>query len=230
MAYPFLDHPGLIPFAHRGNGVGGIENTIASFAAVVRMGYRYVETDVRTTRDGVLVVFHDETLRRIAGDERKIGAVRFDELRGVPRLTEVLESFPDTRFNVDMKDGPSVEALARVIGATKCLDRLCVASFSEARLRRIRRLAGPGLCTSAGVGGAVRFALGGPVSGAALQVPVVRRGFIERAHRRGLKYHVWTLNEREQILRAIDAGVDGIMTDEPARLKGVLQELGRWHE
>jgi glycerophosphoryl diester phosphodiesterase len=230
--YQFLDHPGLIPFAHRGNAAGNVENTIASFEAVVGLGYRYVETDVRTTRDGVRVVFHDKTLQRITGDERAVGAVRSGELAGVPTLTEVLESFPGVRFNVDMKDRPSVEALAGVIKATNCLDRLCVASFSEARLRRIRRLAGPALCTSIGVAGMTRFVLGSvPRGAAAVQAPasLLRPALVKRAHRLGLKFHVWTLNDRDSIVNAVRAGADGIMTDEPALLKAVLEDLGRWH-
>lgn len=234
--FRFLDHPGLIPFAHRGNAAGNVENTMAAFRAVVDLGYRYVETDVRTTRDGQLVVFHDRTLERIAGVDRAVGSLPYADLErfAVPRLTDVLEAFPDTRFNVDMKDWPAVEALATVLETTRSTDRLCVASFSEARLRRIRRLAGPELCTSAGVGGVARFVLRwpGPVGGAAaIQAPLslLRPALVERARRRGLKYHVWTLNERESIARAVSAGVDGIMTDEPVLLRAVLQELGHWH-
>jgi glycerophosphoryl diester phosphodiesterase len=233
--FRFLDHPGLIPFAHRGKAAGNVENTLAAFQAVVDLGYRYVETDVRTTRDGKLVVFHDRTLERIAGVDREVGALRYADLTdlAVPLLTDVLETFPDVRFNVDMKDWPSVEALAAVIEATTSIDRLCAASFSERRLRRIRRLAGPELCTSAGVAGVARFVLRwpGPIGGAAaVQVPasLVRPSLVERARRRHLHYHVWTLNDRDSIVRAVRAGVHGIMTDEPVLLKDVLQALGRW--
>lgn len=235
MRFAFLDHPGPIPFAHRGNAAGNVENTVAAFRAVVDLGYRYVETDVRTTRDGQVVVFHDKTLRRIAGVDRAIGTLRYADLRplAVPLLTDVLESFPAIRFNIDMKDWPSVEALAGVLRATNSIDRICVASFSEGRLRRVRRLAGPRLCTSVGVAGIARFALRWPgwaVGAAAVQAPVslLRPALVQRARRAGLHYHIWTLNDRESIVRAVEAGVDGIMTDEPVLLKGVLQELGRW--
>lgn len=173
--FPFLDHPGVIPFAHRGNAAGAVENTVEAFRAVVDLGYRYVETDVRTTRDGKLVVFHDENLQRIAGVDRALRDLRHAELAefGVPLLTDVLESFPDVRFNVDMKDWPSVEALAGVIAATRSAARLCAASFSEGRLRRIRRLAGPELCTSAGVAGIAGFVLGRPGAADRPEVPRV---------------------------------------------------------
>ena len=230
--FPFLDHPGPIPFAHRGNAAGQAENTLAAFRAVVDLGFRYVETDVRTTRDGKLVVFHDRTLERIAGVDRPVGTLRHAELAefAVPLLTDVLESFPGTRFNVDMQDWPAVEALAGVLRTTRSTDRLCVASFSERRLRRIRRLAGPRLCTSAGVGGVARFVLGRPTGAAAIQAPVslLRPTLISRARRAGLKFHVWTLNDREAISGAVAAGVDGIMTDEPIVLQDVLRDLGRW--
>ena len=64
-AYPFLDWPGPIPFAHRGGASEAPENTLPAFAAAVRLGFRYLETDVHLTRDGVLMAFHDPRLDRV---------------------------------------------------------------------------------------------------------------------------------------------------------------------
>ena len=63
------------------------------------------------------------------------------------------------------------------------------------------------------------------------QVPrqIATRGFIRRSHELGLDVHVWTLNTREEIERALDLGADGVMTDEVVLLRDILAERGQWH-
>lgn len=85
MRHPFLelDGPGRVrAIAHRGGG-GPLENTLEAFADAVALGYRHLETDVHATRDGVLVVAHDPTLARVAGDPRAIVDLTLADLAGV---------------------------------------------------------------------------------------------------------------------------------------------------
>jgi glycerophosphoryl diester phosphodiesterase len=120
---------------------------------------------------------------------------------------------------------------------------VCVGSFSGARLRRLRALLGPRLCTSLGPLGVTRLrlaSLGVPagrpfVEGAAqvatrhYGVPVVDRGFLKAAARHGLQVHVWTVDQEAEMERLLDLGVDGIMSGRPSVLKAVLERRGQWH-
>jgi glycerophosphoryl diester phosphodiesterase len=248
--HPYLDHPGPIPFAHRGGSADGLENTLAQFRRAVDAGYRYIETDVHATADGRLVAFHDTTLDRVTDGAGRIADLPWDDVRQarvagkepVPLFEELLEEFPETRWNIDVKAEPALLPLLDLIGRTDAWDRICVGSFSEARVTRAQHLAGPRLATSFGTRGVLNLRLrswGVPAavrrSAVAAQVPetqsgvpVVDRRFVQAAHARGLQVHVWTVNESERMHRLLDLGVDGIMTDHIDTLRKVLEDRGTW--
>jgi glycerophosphoryl diester phosphodiesterase len=248
--HPYLDHPGPIPFAHRGGAADGLENTVAQFRRAVELGYRYIETDVHATRDGKLVAFHDSTLDRVTDGAGRIADLLWKDVtrarvRGeepVPLFEELLETFPEVRWNVDIKAEPAMHPLLNLIARANAWDRVCVGSFSEARVIRAQRLAGPRLATSYGTRGVLNLRLrswGVPAAlrrtAIAAQVPeaqsgiqVVDRRFVRLAHARGLQVHVWTVNEPGRMHRLLDLGVDGIMTDHIDTLREVMQERGVW--
>jgi len=159
----------------------------------------------------------------------------------VPTLEEILLAFPDTRFNIDAKQPEVVAPLAALIERVGAADRICIGSFSDRRLRRFRRLSGGRVCTSMGRRSIItaRFtslAARMPAFGAdCVQVPtsqwgvrVVDRAFVRAAHRGGLQVHVWTIDDRAEMERLLDLGVDGIMTDRPSLLREVLRARGQW--
>lgn len=244
--------------AHRGFSPVGAENSMAAFRAAVALGYRYLETDVHTTADGVLLLFHDDTLDRVTDGHGRIselaaGAVATARIGGaepIPRLSELVAEFPEVRLNLDIKDWDSVETLAAAIEEFGLHDRVLIASFSDRRRRAVlRRLSRPA-ASSAGMAANGLFVLLGPLlpafllrlaTGRALRgvhalqvpvrygaVPVVTAGFVRRAHRHGLHVHVWTINDVPEMHRLLDLGVDGIVTDRADLLKAVLQERGQW--
>ena len=157
--HPYLDAPTPLAFAHRGGAAVGDENTAAAFARSVELGYRYVETDTHATRDGVAVVFHDPDLRRMTGDRRRIRDVTWADLASlrvngdaaVPRLDDILAAWPQVRFNVDVKDVQAITPTIDAVRRTGATDRVLLASFSDARLARMRREVGPAVATSMGV-------------------------------------------------------------------------------
>lgn len=248
--HPYLDHPGPIAFAHRGGTADGLENTLTQFRRAVAAGYRYIETDVHATADGRLVAFHDTTLDRVTDGAGRIADLPWEDVRHarvagkepVPLFEELLDTFPEVRWNVDIKAEPALQPLLDLITRTDAWDRVCVGSFSEARVARAQRLAGPRLATSYGTRGVLnlrlrswgipaavrRSAIAAQVPESQSGVPVVDRRFIRTAHARGLQVHVWTVNEAERMHRLLDLGVDGIMTDHIDTLRKVLEDRGTW--
>ncbi|MCP3769773.1 MULTISPECIES: glycerophosphodiester phosphodiesterase [unclassified Streptomyces] len=248
--HPYLDHPGPIAFAHRGGAADGLENTVRQFRCAVEAGYRYIETDVHVTRDGRLVAFHDATLDRVTDGAGRIADLPWRDVEQarvagrepVPLFEELLTVFPGVRWNVDVKAEPALLPFLELIERADAWDRVCLGSFSEARVVRAQRLAGPRLATSYGTRGVLNLrlrSLGVPVtvrgSAVAAQVPEVQSGvpvvdlrFVRTAHARGLRVHVWTVNEPERMHRLLDLGVDGIMTDHIDTLREVMEDRGIW--
>ncbi|MBW3357440.1 glycerophosphodiester phosphodiesterase family protein [Streptomyces microflavus] len=248
--HPYLDHATPIAFAHRGGAADGVENTAAAFRRAAAVGYRYFETDVHTTADGRLVAFHDPTLDRVTDATGRISALPWSEVRRarvggtepLPLFEELLEEFPEARWNVDVKAEPALEPLLELIRRTGAWDRICVGSFSEDRVARAHRLAGPRLATSYGVRGVLGLRLRSYGIPAALRsgavcaqvperqggIPVVDARFVRTAHALGLQVHVWTVNEPGRMAALLDLGVDGIMTDHIETLRTVLSERGAW--
>ena len=222
---------------------------MGAFEAAIEMGYRYIETDVHATSDGVLVAVHDDTLDRVTDRSGVIGDLPWAEVRKarvqgtepVPLLEDLLGLWPDVRVNIDPKHDAAVDPLVDVIRRTGSLDRVCIGAFSDRRLARIRGLLGPRLCTSMGPRQVARLlatSRGLPVgrfTAACIQVParrgpvpLVTKRFLEAAHHRNLPVHVWTINDPDEMRQLLDLGVDGIMTDAPDVLKQVLDERAVW--
>jgi glycerophosphoryl diester phosphodiesterase len=252
VVHPFLEHDGPLAIAHRGGALDGRENSMAAFNRAVGLGYRYLETDVHATADGILVAFHDATLDRVTDRTGTVAEMPWRELRmariggvePIPLLVEVLERWPHVRFNIDPKSDAAVQPLVEVIQRSGAIDRVCVGSFSDRRLQRMRVALGPRLCTSMGPGEVLRLRLAAwgvlpriavPSGPACAQIPV-RQGRITLAEPRLLKYahalrlpvHVWTVNDPEEIRWLLELGVDGIVSDNIVALRAVLQERGAW--
>ncbi|MFW3172404.1 glycerophosphodiester phosphodiesterase [Geodermatophilus sp. CPCC 206100] len=250
--YAFLDGPTPIAMAHRGGAIEHLENSMPAFEACVALGYRYLETDVRVTSDGVPVVFHDPVLDRVTDrtgrvDQlpwREVSAARIGGREPILRLDELLGAWPDTRFNLDIKAPGVLAPLVRTVRRLQVEDRICLASFSDARIAAARRLFGPSVCTSLGPRGvaALRLSSYSPraaglvrIEAGCAQVPLQLGGralvderFVAAAHARGLQVHVWTVNTEEEATTMLDLGVDGVMTDRPALLRGLLEARGQW--
>src|SRR5947207_14458017 len=247
--FAFLDWDAPIPFAHRGGASEAPENTMPAFEHAVKLGYRYVETDVHVTADGVLLAFHDDVLDRVTDGTGRVDQLPWatvqratvDGREPIPLLEDLLGTWPDLRVNIDPKHDGAVPALVEVLRRCDAVDRVCIGAFSDRRLGRVRSLLGPRVCTSLGPRNIARLraaSFGAPTGrlpSPCAQVPTGARGltlvdarFMKCAHARDVKVHVWTIDDRAEMVRLLDLGVDGIMTDRPAVLREVLESRGEW--
>ena len=250
MTHRFLDFAGPLGFAHRGGALEAEENTAEAFAHAVDLGFTHIETDVHLSRDGVVVVHHDDTFQRMFGDARAVAELDWAEIAtlrtaggaAVPRLDDVLEAFPTTFFNIELKCRAVAGPLARVLRASDALNRVCVGAFDPKNTAAIRGMLGKGLCWSPAHGGVARlWAAGwglpvGKLPFKVVQVPVAFNGiavvtqrFVKAAHARGIKVQVWTVDDRAEMARLFDLGVDGVMSDCPSVLREVLRARDAWH-
>jgi glycerophosphoryl diester phosphodiesterase len=250
--YAYLDAQTPIAFAHRGGAAVGDENSMAAFGRAVEAGYRYIETDVHATADGVPVAFHDDTLDRMLGRPGRIEDLAWSDLISirdggaavVPALTDLLDTWPECRFNVDLKADSALDPTIEAVWKLNARDRVLLASFSDRRIRWARRVCGPRQATSMGQREVAMLRLaslhgrglaGFVPSVAAVQVPVRHAGvrvvdtrFVRHTHRLGMQVHVWTIDDPAEMRELLDLGVDGIMTDRIEVLRDVLTERGRW--
>jgi glycerophosphoryl diester phosphodiesterase len=259
----FLDAPTALAFAHRGGAGEAPENTLPAFEAAVDLGYRYLETDVQATRDGVLLAFHDDLLDRLTDRSGRICDLTLAEVREadagyafspdgdatfpyratgvvIPTLEELLTRWDDVFINIDAKSDAAVAPLVALITRLNAFGRVCIGSFSDRRVARIRALAAGRICSSMGqvaTGTAFLASRSGRMPrfhADCLQVPQrwgllrIDRRFVNAAHRAGLPVHVWTIDDRAEMEAMLDLGVDGIMTDHPRLLKEVFEARGLW--
>ena len=186
LAKPIPDHPYFIPdkflvIAHRGGLSLGPENTIYTFRKAVKLGVDVLEMDVRSTRDGQLIILHDDTVARTTNatgpvqnytlvDLKKLDAAhRWSPDNGqtfplrnkgvkIPTLHEVFKAFPQTKLNVEIKEARSstIQSLCRLIRDYQMTNNVVVASFDTDSLKEFRRLC-PQVATSAGASEARLF-------------------------------------------------------------------------
>jgi glycerophosphoryl diester phosphodiesterase len=221
---------------------------MTAFSAAVALGYRYVETDVHATADGVLLAFHDHTLDRVTDRTGTISDLPYAVVREarvgdepIPRFEEVLGAWPDLRIHIDAKHLAAAAPLVAAIDRAGAHDRVCVGAFSDRTVLALRRLSRGRICTWMGRAEVLSLrlaSLGVPVPRSPAgctqvpvrqgRLPVVDRRFVAAAHRRGVGVHVWTIDDPGDMGRLLDLGVDAILSDRPTVLKQVLTDRGLW--
>jgi glycerophosphoryl diester phosphodiesterase len=245
-----IRHTRFLPFAHRGASQLAPENTFAAFQIAHDLGFKIIETDIRSSSDGVLYCFHDQSVKRMTGslgNIENLPSQHIDELRinwthSIPKLENLYEAFPNAYFNIDAKSWNCVDPLVDLVRRTNTSKRTCFGSFDQARLDRITsKLMHETLAHSLGTRGVISLYLGyltgksRTIQADCAQLPLSHLGInlvnkqtLAYFQSLGLKIHVWTINKASEFQRLIDLGVDGIMTDDCELLKYVLEKNNLW--
>lgn len=215
--------PAPVAVAHRGDPYRIRENTVASLRSALRGGADAVEIDVRLTRDGVPVLLHDATLKRLWEHERPVNALSFEEVRGltdggVPALAEALAATDGHRVMIDLPGSPGVRAVRRIMGVVEeaeAAERVYYCADADAMLAV--RAADPGAEI------ALTWTTLAPPRPVLLEAirprwlnyrfSLADRPLAERVHRDGFLLSVWTPDTRRSMRRLLEAGVDSITTN-----------------
>ena len=220
--------------AHRGASGSFPENTLAAFRAAIDSGAVMCELDVQLTRDGAVVVIHDETVDRTTNGRGAVAEMRLEDIKRldagggdrVPTLDEVFaETTGKCALNIELKAGRVEAEVASLMRKWDAIETSMVSSFDWGALTMMRE-----------IDPAERIGVLAEENAPAMLDAAVRLGayainprfdmvtadLCKTAHASGLKVLVWTVDAPEVMRRLIDSGVDGIMTNHPARLREVL--------
>ena len=260
----------VLNIAHGGGLLIRPDHTLLAYDQALKDGADMLELDIHETRDNVIVVMHDETVDDTTNCTGFIKEKTFAELLEcaagykwtqdggetypyrdmglvVPSLEEVLERYPDTPVNIEIKQSePSlVDNLVALVRQYEFEDKMVGASFSDDILAELRAAA-PEIATSLGVGESTDYWYKSLVpidpeydpAGEFLQLPVeyniegtvvevLHPGFVPRVEELDMYLHIWTVNDEDEMRWLIEVqGVHGIMTDNPPLLTKVINELG----
>jgi glycerophosphoryl diester phosphodiesterase len=223
----------VVAIAHRGEPVGHRENTLPAFAAAVVLGADMVELDLRRTRDGAIVVLHDQTLERLWGLEASVGDVDLADVAAlgdgavrIPTLTEVLRAVP-LPLMVDFTRREVVAGGLQAVRAAGALERCLFVTGNVEALRQLR-------ATSADARIGLTW-LDGPEPPLALLrelgaeywnpwFGLITAGGVDAVHQAGLRVSTWTVDTTEDMAGVLAAGVDAVVSNHIGEL---VAHLGR---
>lgn len=238
----------IVNFAHRGASAVCPENTMAAFKTALELGATGIETDVQMTKDGRLVLIHDEDIRRTTTGEGQVQHLTLEEIRRedagswfgetfagqtVPLLEELLEllSGRDTVLNIELKNGivlyPGMEE--KVVAAVReagMAGRVIFSSFNHYSMAYCKSIAPEirtGLLYMEGLYRPWDYAASASADALHAHHYAVLPEFVADAAAHGIDYHPFTVNDPERMKQLIEAGVSGIITDHPDVLSGLLE-------
>lgn len=216
----------MLKIGHRGARAYEPENTLSSFRKAMELGVDAVELDVRKTKDNELVVIHNADVNKTTNGTGAVNELTLEEIKGlvtekgehVPTLEEVLDAVARrVKVLIELKETGTEEQVMDLIRKKKLTENVIIVSFHEDVLRKVRKLSGE-VAT-----GLIYVRHKNPIQ-AALDLkaeyllPLYRfthSANVKKAHEKGLKVIVWTINNKEEVEEYKQKGVDGIATDKP---------------
>jgi len=215
--------------AHRGASAYEIENTIEAFKKALELGARFMECDVRLSKDNKLVVIHDASLQRVWRQDYIINELPAQELKKykVPELSELLDLLKSpkakllkSKLLIEIKEPGTEETLANMLKKKGVLRRVIVVSFFEDSLKKIKELIN--------VKTGFIFSMKQEPIKTALEIGAdwiipryntVTRELVKEAHKHKMKVVAWTIDDKELAEKIIKLGVDGIASNKPDLLE-----------
>lgn len=230
--------------AHRGDQSAAPENTLSAFEAAIENGADYIELDVTETKDGVLVILHDDSLMRTAGLEKNIWEVTYEETQQldagswysedfagekIPTLEEVIELCKGKiKMNIEIKVAGQeseefVEKIVNLIQKEDLLSQCIVTSFDYDTVRTVKELApsiqaGPILSKEG-----ENLADYQDMDVFSISSKILTKDMVKEAHEMGKPVHVWTVNDKSKIKKFWRMGVDNIITNDPGLVSKVVE-------
>lgn len=224
---------------------------MAAFAEAVKLGFRYIETDVRATRDEVPVILHDRKPKSLPRpidklDWKDLPKAALGDGESIATMESVLRAWPFLRFNIDIKARSAIRPTVDVIERLNAHDRVLIASFSEVRRRRTVRCLSKVVATSAGMEVIFALLVAATIDcqryaswalrdvdcvqlpARRLGVPFITPRLVQATHAAGRQVHAWTVNNPGEMSRLLDIGVDGIISDRADKLRELLISRGNW--
>ena len=212
--------------AHRGASAYEPENTMSAFRRALAMGADAIELDIRQSADGVIVVIHDENLKRVSGIEKRVRDCTYDELsririfnsETIPKLEDVLSEFgTKTTLFIEIKEVGLEEKLVSLLRQYSAIDNVLIISFLYTTLAKVKELE-PRIEV-----GLLTFRTPLPLKeGKKLNAFAILPRFnivtprtLQMIRAYGFRTYVWTINDLSLALRIVGYGVDGIVTDRP---------------
>lgn len=231
--------------AHRGASAHAPENTFAAFELALAMAADGLETDLRLTADGCVVLMHDETVARTTDGTGKVADLTLAQVRAldagswfapefagerVPTLTEFLAAFGGRiHLVLEVKDESCVELALREVLARDCLDAVTFTAFSLEPLARMRALqpsARTGYLVAEVSDALIRALAAKGVTQVCPRANGITREMVKAAHAAGLEVRAWGVKDEELMLRVLDAGADGMTVNWPDVLRAELIRRG----
>ncbi|HYK63789.1 MAG TPA: glycerophosphodiester phosphodiesterase family protein [Patescibacteria group bacterium] len=233
----------MLNIAHRGASGTFPENTLSAFRAAIAAGADMCELDVQLTRDGAVVVIHDETVERTTDGKGEVAELTLADLKRldasakfkggaikgerIPTLDEVFAvTSGNCSLNIELKAGGVEHQVAQIMNARNSFAESIVSSFDWESLRKIQQIdprVRIGLLTDDKPVDLMMNAVAMRAYAINPHFDIVTADLCTAAHERGFKVFTWTVDKESTLRALIEVGVDGIMTNYPERLRDILR-------
>ena len=225
----------FVNYAHRGASHYCPENTMLSFYTGVYMGANGIETDVRKTKDGVLVLYHDDTLKAKTGADGSVSDYTFEELKklrvtrgdfsdSIVAFEDFLAHFCDfdLTFAIEIKEEHIEKEIAELIRRYGMEEKVVITSFEFSNLEKMHVVAPElrlGYLTSKTGDGLAEKMKANGIFEICPKSNLIDEAFVEKWHGDGFNVRAWGIKNLDDMKRVYDAGADGMTVNFPNKLK-----------